>query len=153
MTIAEQLKQDQIAAMRSKDKATLNAIRSVQAEVATAKAAPGFTGEVDDDLYIRTISTYVKRITKSRAEYETMGERGTEQVDLLTFEIDYLDRYLPTTLDEAATRDLIVAAIAEVGADENTPAGKVIGAVMRSGESLDGALVNKIVREELAEES
>ena len=153
MTIAEQLKQDQIAAMRSKDKATLNAIRSVQAEIATAKAAPGFTGEVDDDLYIRTISTYVKRITKSRAEYETMGERGTEQVDLLTFEIDYLDRYLPTTLDEAATRDLIVAAIAEVGADENTPAGKVIGAVMRSGESLDGALVNKIVREELAEES
>jgi uncharacterized protein YqeY len=153
MTIAEQLKQDQIAAMRSRDKATLNAIRSIQAEVATAKAAPGFTGEVDDDLYIRTISTYVKRITKSRAEYETMGERGTEQVDLLTFEIDYLDRYLPTTLDEAATRDLIVAAIAEVGADENTPAGKVIGAVMRSGESLDGALVNKIVREELAEES
>jgi uncharacterized protein YqeY len=153
MTIAEQLKQDQIAAMRSKDKATLNAIRSIQAEVATAKAAPGFSGEVDDDLYIRTISTYVKRITKSRAEYETMGERGTEQVDLLTFEIDYLDRYLPTTLDEAATRDLIVAAIAEVGADENTPAGKVIGAVMRSGESLDGALVNKIVREELAEES
>jgi hypothetical protein len=29
------------------------------------------------------------------------------------------------------------------------PAGKVIGAVMRSGESLDGALVNRIVREEL----
>jgi uncharacterized protein YqeY len=152
MTIAEQLKLDQVAAMRSKDKATLNAIRSIQAEVATAKAAPGFFGEVDDDLYIRTISTYVKRITKSRAEYETMGERGTEQVGLLTFEIDYLDRYLPTTLDEAATRDLVTAAIAEVGADENTPAGKVIGAVMRSGESLDGALVNKIVREELAEE-
>ena len=149
MTIAEQLKQDQIAAMRSRDKATLNAIRSIQAEVATAKAAPGFSGEVDDDLYVRTISTYVKRITKSRTEYDAMGERGAEQVGLLTFEIDYLARYLPKTLDEAATTELVARTIAELGADENTPAGKVIGAVMRSGESVDGALVNKIVREEL----
>ena len=151
MTIAEQLKQDQIAAMRSRDKATLNAIRSIQAEVATAKAAPGFSGEVDDDLYVRTISTYVKRITKSRTEYDAMGERGAEQVGLLTFEIDYLDRYLPKTLDEAATTELVARTIAELGADENTPAGKVIGAVMRSGESVDGALVNKIVQEQLTE--
>jgi uncharacterized protein YqeY len=149
MTIAEQLKQDQVAAMRSRDKATLNAIRSIQAEVATAKTAPGFSGKVDDDLYVRTILTYVKRITKSRTEYEAMGERGAEQVGLLTFEIDYLDRYLPTTLDEAATTELVARTIAELGADENTPAGKVIGAVMRSGESVDGALVNKVVREEL----
>jgi len=149
MTIAEQLKQDQIAAMRSRDKATLNAIRSIQAEVATAKAAPGFSGEVDDDLYVRTISTYVKRISKSRTEYDAMGERGAEQVGLLTFEIDYLDRYLPRTLDEAATTELVSRTIAELGADENTPAGKVIGAVMRSGESVDGALVNRIVQEEL----
>ena len=149
MTIAEQLKQDQIAAMRSRDKATLNAIRSIQAEVATAKAASGFSGEVDDDLYVGTISTYVKRITKSRTEYEAMGERGAEQVGLLTFEIDYLDRYLPRTLDEAATAELDARTIAELGADENTPAGKVIGAVMRSGESVDGALVNKMVQKQL----
>jgi uncharacterized protein YqeY len=149
MTIAEQLRQDQTAAMRSKDKATLNAIRSIQAEVATAKAAPGFSGDVDEELYVRTISTYVKRITKSRTEYEAMGERGAEQVDLLTFEIDYLDRYLPKTLNEAATRELVARTIAELGADENTPAGKVIGAVMRSGESVDGAMVNQIVRREL----
>ena len=150
MTIVEQLKQDQIDAMRSRDKATLNAIRSVQAEVATAKAAPGFSGEVDDDLCVRTIATYVKRITKSRVEYEAMGERGEDQAALLAFEIDYLDRYLPKTLDEAATREMVAAAIADMGADESTPAGKVIGAVMRSGESLDGALVNRIVTEELA---
>ncbi|MEN8239801.1 MAG: GatB/YqeY domain-containing protein [Actinomycetota bacterium] len=149
MSLAEQLKQDQLAAMRAKDKATLNAIRSVQAEIATAKAAPGFSGDVDDSLYVKTIATYVKRITKSRTEYEAMGERGADQAAMLAFEIDYLDKYLPKTLDEDATRDLIVAAIADIGADENTPAGKVIGAVMRSGESLDGALVNKLVREEL----
>jgi uncharacterized protein YqeY len=149
MSLQEQLKQDQMAAMRAKDKPTLNAIRSVQAEIATAKAAPGFSGEADDTLYVKTIATYVKRISKSRTEYEAIGERGAEQAAMLSFEIDYLDKYLPTTLDESGTRDLIVAAIADMGADENTPAGKVIGAVMRSGESLDGALVNRLVQEQL----
>ena len=51
MSIQEQLVADQKDAMRSRDTATLNAIRSVQAEVATAKAAPGFSGDVNDALY------------------------------------------------------------------------------------------------------
>jgi uncharacterized protein YqeY len=149
MTIEQQLKDDQIAAMRGKDRATLNAIRSVQSEVATAKAAPGFTGDVSDDLYRSTIATYVKRIRKSKDEYDAMGERGAQQSSTLAFEIEYLDRYLPQTLDEEATVALVDTTIAELGADADTPVGKVIGAVMRSGEDVDGAMVNRIVRERL----
>jgi len=147
MSIESQLKDDQKAAMRARDKATLNAIRSVQAEVATAKSAPGFTGEIDDALFRKTITTYVKRISKSLAEYESMGERGEEQVKTLSFEVEYLERYLPKSLDEDATRALIQDVLAgpETGADPQ--AGRVIGAVMRSGKDLDGALVNRIVRE------
>jgi len=150
MTIAEQLRTDQIAAMKAKDKVTLNAIRSVQAEIATAKSAPGFKGETDDAFYTKTIATYVKRISKSRAEYDTMGERGEEQAGKLAFEIDYLGQYLPKVLDEDATRALVEATITEIGVDAETPAGKVIGAVMRSGEDVDGGLVNRLVNEHLA---
>lgn len=149
MTIEEQLKNDQIAAMRAKDRATLNAIRSVQSEVATAKSAPGFSGDVDDDLYRSTIATYVKRIRKSKDEYDAMGERGAELSTVLTFEIEYLDRYLPQALDEVHTAALVDQTIAELGADGDTPAGRVIGAVMQSGEDVDGAMVNRIVRERL----
>lgn len=151
MAIQEQMAADQKAAMRARDKATLNAIRSVQAEVATAKSAPGFHGEVDDDLYVATITTYVKRITKSRAEYEAMGGAGATQAATLAFEIDYLSRYLPTKLDEDATRSLVAATIADLGADADTPAGRVIGAVMQSGQDLDGALVHRLVTEALAD--
>ncbi len=149
MTIQEQLQSDQVTAMRAKDKATLNAIRSIQAEVAAAKSAPGFSGEVDDTLYESTIATYVKRITKSRDDYLAMGERGEAQAATLTYEIDYLSAFLPTKLDEAATRDLVARVMADLGADATTPAGQVIGAVMRSGEDLDGATVNRVVREAL----
>jgi uncharacterized protein YqeY len=149
VTIQRQLEDDQKAAMRAKDKPTLNAIRSVQAEVATAKSAPGFSGEVDDALYQSTIATYVRRIRKSKDEYDAMGERGAEQAAKLGFEIDYLSRYLPTTLDEDATRVLIEQIIEESGADASTPVGRVIGAVMRSGQDVDGALVNRLVTEML----
>jgi hypothetical protein len=135
--------------MKARDKDTLNAIRSVQAEVAAAKSAPGFKGDVNDELYRKTIATYVKRISKSKAEYDTMGESGAEQSGKLAFEIDYLSRYLPKVLDLEATRTLVERTIAELGADPQIQPGRVIGAVMRSGEDLDGGLVNRLVREAL----
>ena len=149
MSIEQRLRDDQKTAMRARDAATLNAIRSIQAEVATAKTAPGFKGDVDDALFVKVISTYVKRISKSKVEYDTMGERGAEQAGKLGFEIQYLTQYLPKKLNEQDTRMLIEQAIADIGADDSTPAGQVVGAVMRSGEDLDGALVNRLVREAL----
>ena len=149
MTIEEQLRVDQTTAMKARDKDTLNAIRSVQAEVATAKSAPGFTGEIDDELYVRTIATYVKRVSKSKVEYDAMGDSGSDQAAKLAFEIEYLGRYLPTVLDEEATRALVEKAIADLGADADTPTGQVIGAVMRSGQDLDGTLVSRLVEERL----
>ena len=123
----------------------------MQSEVSAAKSAPGFSGEVDDDLYVSTISTYVKRLTKSRAEYESMGEAGASHVESISFEIDYLGGFLPQKLDEAATRELVQSTIADLGADDDTPKGKVIGAVMKSGEDVDGATVNRLVEELLGQ--
>jgi uncharacterized protein YqeY len=149
MTIDEQLREDQKTAMRASDKSTLNVVRSIRAEVGTALAAPGFSGEADDELYIGIISTYVKRITKARAEYVSLGEAGQDRIVSIDFELDYLAKYLPKKLDEAATRELVERTVAELGATSETPAGQVVGAVMRSGEDVDGALVNRLVRESL----
>lgn len=149
MSIEDSLREDQKTAMKAGDKATLNVVRSVRSEVATAQTAPGFSGEVDDDMYLATISTYVKRISKAKTEYDAMGDAGAERADAIQFELDYLAQFLPQKLDEVATRDLVDATIAEIGAGPDTPAGQIVGAVMRSGEDLDGALVNRLVREAL----
>ncbi len=151
MTIQDQLAAEQKTAMKSGDRATLNAIRQIQSEVSVAKAAPGFTGEVDEDLYLSTISTYVKRMTKARDEYAAMGDRGRQQADKLTFEIEYLSKYLPAKLDEDATRALVDEVITELGADDPKMTGRVIGAVMKKGKDVDGALVARLVNERLAQ--
>ncbi len=149
MTIEERLRRDQTAAMKARDKPQLSAIRPVQTEVSAAKSAPGFSGEIDDELYTKTIATYVKQITTSKNEYDALGDRGKEQSEKLAYEIDYLTQYLPKTLDEAATATLVDKIMSDIGADSDTPTGRIIGAVMSSGESVDGSLVNQIVRQKL----
>ena len=151
MTIQEKLVAEQKTAMKAGDRATLNVIRQIRSEVSMAKSAPGFSGEVDDDLYLSTISTYVKRMGKARAEYAAMGERGRDQADKLAFEIEYLSTYLPAKLDEDATRALVADTIAELGADDPKMTGRVIGAVMKSGEEVDGQLVARLVNEALGQ--
>lgn len=150
MSVQEQLAENQKTAMKSGDRATLNVIRQILSEVSIAKAAPGFDGAVDDDLYLATIARYVKRMDKARREYDALGERGRAQAEKLTFEIDYLSGYLPQKLDEDASRALVERTIAELGADSPNMVGQVIGAVMRSGEEVDGSLIARLVNEALS---
>jgi hypothetical protein len=137
------------AAMRERDKPRINVIRQIETEVSLAKSAPGFSGEADDELYLKTIESYVKKMDKARLEYEAAGARGRDNADKLAYEIAYLDRWLPDKLDEEQTRALVLQTIAELGADDPKMTGRVIGQVMRSGQEVDGALVNRLVREEL----
>jgi uncharacterized protein len=153
MTIQEELTAELRAAMKEKDAPRRDVIRQIQTEVATAKSQPDFKGEVDDALYQRVITSYVKKMEKSRDEYAALGERGEEMADKLAFEVEYLARWLPKKLDEAATRDLVREAIAELGAaGDEKAAGRVTGHLMKTrGGDLDGGLVNRLVREELAD--
>ncbi len=150
MSIHEELAAELKEAIRSRDRRRLDVVRQVETEVARARTEPGFHGEVDDALYRRVIGAYCKKMDKARQEFLAAGERGRAQADKLAFEIEYLGRWQAHTLDEAATRDLVRAAIAELGATDPKMTGRVIGQVMKAGAgTVDGTLVNRLVREEL----
>jgi uncharacterized protein YqeY len=150
MTIQQELSAELKDALREKDQRRKDAIRSVETEVAKAKAEPGFSGEIDDALYQRVIGSYVKKMEKARKEYEDLGERGAEMAAKLGFETEYLSRWLPRLLGVAATQDLVDEAIAETEAVAAGDAGRVIGYIMKSHkDEVDGALVNQLVRQAL----
>jgi uncharacterized protein YqeY len=151
MGIHDELSAELKDALRSRDRMRLDAIRQVETEVSRARTEPGFRGEAGDDLYRRVIGAYCKKMEKARLEFEAAGERGRAQAEKLAFEIEYLGRWQQRTLDEAATRDLVRSAIAELGATDPKMAGRVIGQVMKAAAAgaVDGALVNRLVREEL----
>jgi hypothetical protein len=151
MTIKDELATELKDAMKAKDGPRKDALRQIQTEISTARAEPDFTGEADDSFYQRVISSYVKKMDKSKAEYEDLGERGAALAAKLAFEVDYLSQWLPEKLDEAETRELVTSAIAELGVSgDEKAAGRVTGHLMKSrGKDLDGGLVNRLVREEL----
>ena len=152
MSIQEELAAELRDAMKAKDVRRRDVIRQIETEVATAKSQPGFAGEVDDALYQKVIASYVKKMDKTRVEYEGYGERGADMASKLAFEVDYLSKWIPSKLSEADTIELIRAAIAELGVDgDEKAAGRVTGHLMKTrGKDLDGGLVNRLVREELA---
>jgi uncharacterized protein YqeY len=150
MTIKEELAAELKEALRTSDRNRKDVIRAIETEVSRAKAEPGFEGDINDDLYRAVIASYVKKMTKAREEYEEVGERGAEMAAKLAFETDYLSRWLPKVLDEAATKDLVYQAIADLSVDDPKRAGQVVGHIMRDHKGdVDGALVNRLVREAL----
>ena len=150
MSIQEDLATELKDALRAKDQPRKDAIRSVETEVARAKSEPGFAGEVDDELYVKVIGSYVKKMTKAIAEYEDLGERGQEMATKLSYETDYLSRWLPQKLGEEATLDLVTAAISELGINDPGQAGQVMGHIMKTHKSsVDGSLVKRLVGEAL----
>ena len=151
MTIDEELTAELKSAMLEKDAARRDVIRQVRSEAGLVATAPGFGGDLDDDFYRAVIGSYVKKMKKSIAEYEGLGERGQVMAEKLTFEVDYLSRWLPTKLGESDTKALVDATIAELGvAGDPSAAGRVMGAIMKSHrDDVDGTLVNQLVKQQL----
>lgn len=152
MTIQEELVAELRDAMKTGDSPRRDVIRQIQTEVANARSEPGFKGEVDDALYLTVIGSYVKKMDKARREYLDLGDRGAAMAEKLAYEIDYLGRWLPKKLGEEETRALVRQAIVTLGvAGDPKAAGRVTGTLMRErGDDLDGALVGRLVAEELA---
>jgi len=132
-------------AMKERNQPVLDVIRAIRTKIGEAKTSKGFSGKIDDALYLETIAKYVKSMTKARDEYLKAGERGEELASALTFEIDYLSEFLPKKLGEAETTELVEAAIASVGATSKKELGRVMGVVMKSHKGqVDAAVVRQI---------
>ena len=153
MTMKEELNAELKDAMKARDARRRDVIRMIETEVTLARSAPGFKGEVDDALYRKVIAAYAKKMEKAKGEFEEAGDRGAAMVEKLSWEVEYLRRWLPTKLDEESTAALVSAAIAELGVTRDPKAsGRVIGQIMKKHkDEVDGALVNRLVAEALKE--
>lgn len=150
VNIDEQLAARLKDAMRAKDRPVLDAIRNARSEFQKAATAEGASGEVTDELCREVLASYVKRLQKALPAYEDAGERGAEGAAKLRFEIEYLSEWLPRKLDEAATRELVAAAVESTGATDAKDTGRVMGSIMKDHrDEVDAAVVKRLVSEAL----
>ena len=148
MTLADDLSMALKDAMRAKDKPKLDAIRQIQTEIAKKKAEKG--EEVNDDLVLGVISSYVKKMIKAVEEYQSLGDRGQEMAEKIQFEIDFLRSYLPEQISEEEVEKIVDEVLTELGDVDISQMGRVIGAVMTKGDGIDGSVVSKIVKNKLS---
>ena len=148
MALADDLSSALKDAMKAKDKPKLDAIRQIQTEIAKKKAEKG--EEVNDDLVLGVISSYVKKMIKAVEEYQSLGDRGQEMAEKIQFEIDFLSTYLPEQLSNEEVEKIVDEVLSELGNVDISQMGRVIGAVMAKGDGIDGSIVSKIVKDKLS---
>ena len=147
MALADDLSSALKDAMKAKDKPKLDAIRQIQTEIAKKKAEKG--EEVNDDLVLGVISSYVKKMIKAVEEYQSLGDRGQEMAEKIQFEIDFLSTYLPEQLSDEEVEKIVDEVLSELGDVDISQMGRVIGAVMAKNNGIDGSVVSKIVQTKL----
>lgn len=151
MSIEQDLRKLLTESMKAKDLRSADVVRMINTKVMERRTAKGFTGQVDDAMYVEVIAAYKKSLMKAREEFLAVGERGKQQAEDLKWEMELCDRFLPKGLSAEELRTAVRAAIAATGATDAKQAGRVVGEVMKGNKGrAEPGEVKKIVDQELA---
>ena len=149
MSLEQKLNETLTQAIRDKDQRTADIVRMIKSRIGERRTAKGFSGQVDDALVQDVIGAYRKSLQKALPDYEKAGDRGAVQAAQLRFEIEYLERWLPKGMDEAALRALVRERLGALGITDVKQVGRVVGDVMKTHKGQVEAGDVKRVAEEL----
>jgi uncharacterized protein YqeY len=147
MGLKSQLLKDMKEAMKARDKVRLSTIRMINSLIKNAEIEK--KGDLTEDEIIQLLMKYAKQ----RKEAIEMYEKGGRQdlVEKEKAELAIVESYLPKQLNEEEIREYVKEAIESTGASSPKDIGKVMQYVMPKVKGrADGSIVNKIVREMLA---
>jgi uncharacterized protein YqeY len=135
-------------AMRRQEAPRLSALRMLKAALMNREVEKGRA--LDDAESRQVVNSLVKQRRDSIEQFTKGGRQ--DLVDKENAEIAILDQYLPPPADPAALERAVADAIAETGAASLKDMGRVMKAAMArlSGQSVDGRLVNDLVKKKLA---
>ena len=148
MTLIEQISHDITEAMKARDAARLSALRMVKAALMNGEVAKGRPLEEPEAQQV--LASLIKQRRDSIEQFKNGGR--TDLVEKETAEVAVLERYAPPAASAADIERAVDAAIKETGASGAKDMGRVMKAVMGAlaGQSVDGKVVNELVRKKLA---
>ena len=125
MSLKNRIQDDMKAAMRTRDKHRLAAIRLIMAAVKQREVDERIT--LDDAQLIAVLERMLKQRRESIAQFERAGR--SDLVAKETFELDIIQAYMPEALSETEIEALIDSAIAATGAQSMRDMGKTMAYV------------------------
>lgn len=151
MAIKEKIMDDLKQAMKDKDQDRLRVLRSLKAKMLEREISERKEGEasLSDEQAIEVLMKAAKQRKESIEQFEK-GARA-DLAESEKEELKVINSYLPEMLSEDEIRDMARDKIDELGAEDMSDMGQVMGVMMQELKGkAEGSLVSKVVKEELS---
>jgi len=149
VSLKDTLQNDIKAALLGGNRFEGDTLRNLKAAILNEEVAMGKRDEGLDDAEIeKVVAREVKKRRESITVYEENGRPELAQTE--KDEVAVLEKYLPAQLSDDEIRSIVSEVVASMGDVSVQQMGQVIGAVKaKAGNAADGAIIAKIVKEEL----
>lgn len=146
MTLEQKVMTEMKDAMKSKNEATLRALRAIKAEIIKAKTEPGANGEVTGEKEVSLLQKMMKQRKDSLEIYQQQNREDLAKKE--QEEIAVIEKFLPQQLSSEQLRSELVEIISETGATSPADMGKVMGtATKKLAGRADGKTISAMVKE------
>lgn len=144
MLIFEQINEDLKAAMKSRNKERLEALRNIKKVLIELRASKGAGTELTDDESQKVIARLAKQGVDSAAIYKEQGRDDLYQQEMVQVEV--YEEYLPEKLSDEELEEAIVEIIKKTGASLMKDMGKVMNVASRelAGKADGGDIAVKV---------
>jgi len=147
MSLAKKISEDVKSALKGGDKKKLSIARYIYSELKNFLIKENLDRDViklSDENVIKIIKTQLKQ-KKESLEF-ALQVKIQNKIDDLEFDINYLNNFLPTLMDDDSTKNIILDHIKENNL-ENKDFGKIMGFLKQNyNNKIDMNLASKIIK-------
>lgn len=148
MPLIDQVQQDMVSAMKSRDEARLSALRMIKA--ALMKLKVDSPKPVDEAAEMQVLKSLIKQRTEAAEMFRSAGR--SEQAAKEEAERTLIEGYLPAGASDSEIETALAAALAETGVTSLKQMGVVMKATQArlAGKTVDGKSLSEKVRARLS---
>ena len=149
MELFEKVSKDIVAAMKAKDKVTLEALRNIKKVFIEAKTAPGANDTLDDAAALKILQKLAKQGHDSADLYTQQNRPDLAEAEMA--QVKVIESYLPKALSAEEIEAAVKEIIAQTGASSIKEMGKVMGVASKQlAGKADGKAISDVVKRLLA---
>ena len=149
MELFEKVSKDIVAAMKAKDKVTLEALRNIKKVFIEAKTAPGANDTLDDAAALKILQKLAKQGHDSADLYSQQNRPDLAEAEMA--QVKVIESYLPKAMSAEEIEAAVKEIIAQTGATSIKEMGKVMGVASKQlAGKADGKAISDGVKKLLA---
>ena len=149
MELFEKVSKYIVAAMKAKDKVTLEALRNIKKVFIEAKTAPGANDTLDDAAALKILQKLAKQGHDSADLYTQQNRPDLAEAEMA--QVKVIESYLPKALSAEEIEAAVKEIIAQTGATSIKEMGKVMGLASKQlAGKADGKAISDVVKKLLA---